>query len=441
MIEDTLNEIFSYRTLTRRENIDDLRLVYSLLGNPCKNIKTIHIAGTNGKGSTASFIENIFFAAGYNVGKFTSPHILKYNERIVFNGEIIPDEEIIQIYNIVKDTINRYNYKTEEHKKIISLNFFEITTFIALLFFEKQNPDFIILETGLGGRLDATNIVDSDISIITNISFDHTGILGNSLKEISYEKAGIIKNNQLCIYSDSLPELTEEIRKKTHCSINVVQKYENMNIELDKKNYKTLVELEGRHFIIPLFGKFQAYNFLAAYEAAKIYNIDDITIQKGLDSVYWPARFEIFSNDPHIILDAAHNDNSIEKLTENLRELYRKDEIIIITSLLSTKDFRSVFEKLEDISDKIYVTSLKDIVYGLTSEEIREKMILLDIPIENIVFQDDISVAFTDALNIISNGTPSKTGRKYKAIVVCGSFYEISKFRIINSNKNNSKTT
>ena len=136
MIEDTLNEIFSYRTLTRRENIDDLRLVYSLLGNPCKNIKTIHIAGTNGKGSTASFIENIFFAAGYNVGKFTSPHILKYNERIVFNGEIIPDEEIIQIYNIVKDTINRYNYKTEEHKKIISLNFFEITTFIALLFFE-----------------------------------------------------------------------------------------------------------------------------------------------------------------------------------------------------------------------------------------------------------------------------------------------------------------
>ena len=441
MIEDTLNEIFSYRTLTRRKNIDDLRLVYSLLGNPCKNIKTVHIAGTNGKGSTASFIENIFFAAGYNVGKFTSPHILKYNERIVFNREMIPDEEIIQTYNIVKDTINRYNYEAGEHKKIISLNFFEITTFIALLFFEKQSPDFIILETGLGGRLDATNIVDSHISIITNISFDHTGILGNSLKEISYEKAGIIKNNQLCIYSDSLPELTEEIRRKTHCSINVVQKYENMKIELDKSNYKTLVEVEGRNFIIPLFGKFQAYNFLAAYEAAKIYNIDDITIQKGLDSVYWPARFEIFSNVPPIILDASHNDDSIEKLTENLRELYRKDEIIIITSLLSTKDFRSVFEKLEDISDKIYVTSLKDIVYGLTSGEIREKMILSDIPIENIVFQDDISVAFTDALNIISNGTPSKTGRKYKAIVVCGSFYEISKFRIMNSNKNNSKTT
>ena len=118
MIEDTLNEIFSYRTLTRRKNIDDLRLVYSLLGNPCKNIKTVHIAGTNGKGSTASFIENIFFAAGYNVGKFTSPHILKYNERIVFNREMIPDEEIIQTYNIVKNTINRYNYEAGEYGRL-----------------------------------------------------------------------------------------------------------------------------------------------------------------------------------------------------------------------------------------------------------------------------------------------------------------------------------
>ena len=422
MIDSILDELFSLRTGKRRENIDDLKLIYALLGEPCNSVKVIHIAGTNGKGSTATFLENILLEAGYNVGKFTSPHILRYNERILYNRQMIDDEEIVENYFFLKQMIE--NCKREnENLKDIYLNFFEITTFIALMFFAKKNPDFLVIETGLGGRLDATNIINSDIALITNITFDHTAILGNSLKEIAYEKAGIIKNRELCIYADSLPELEEEINKKTENSINIIKKYNDMEIELDKTNYKTLIKFQNNEFILPLFGKFQANNFLLAYETAKFYNIDNETIQNGVHKVYWPARFEFFSVEPPIILDAAHNDDSIRKLIENLTEIYKRNEVIIITSLLETKDFEKVFIKLEKITDKIFITSLKDTVHGLSSAEIREKMISLNIPVDGIIFEDNILTAYKSAMNIIKEKNSG-----YKAIVICGSFFEIAKF-------------
>ena len=422
MIDNVLDELFSLRTGKRRENIDDLKLIYALLGKPCNSVKVIHIAGTNGKGSTATFLENILLEAGYNVGKFTSPHILRYNERILYSRQMIDDEEIVENYFFLKQVIKNCKMENENFKDIY-LNFFEITTFIALMFFAKKNPDFLVIETGLGGRLDATNIINSDIALITNITFDHTAILGNSLKEIAYEKAGIIKNRELCIYADSLPELEEEINKKTENSINIIKKYNDMEIELDKTNYKTLIKFQNNEFILPLFGKFQANNFLLAYETAKFYNIDNETIQNGVHKVYWPARFEFFSVEPPVILDAAHNDDSIRKLIENLTEIYKRNEVIIITSLLETKDFEKVFTKLEKITDKIFITSLKDTVHGLSSAEIREKMISLNIPVDGIIFEDNILTAYKSAMNIIKGKNSG-----YKAIVICGSFFEIAKF-------------
>ena len=203
-----------------------------------------------------------------------------------------------------------------------------------------------------------------------------------------------------------------------------------MEVELDKINYKTVIKFQDKKFTLPLFGKFQANNFLLAYETSKFYNIDDETIQKGINKVFWPARFEFFSTEPPVILDAAHNDDSIRKLAENLSEVYKKNEVVIITSLLSTKDFEQVFTKLEKITDKIFITSLKDTVYGLTSAEIREKMISLNIPVDSIIFEDDIMTAYENALNIVKDENSG-----YKAIVICGSFFEIAKFNKIIAGK------
>ena len=422
MIDNILDELFNLRTGKRRENIDDLKLIYALLGKPCNSVKVIHIAGTNGKGSTATFLENILLEAGYNVGKFTSPHILRYNERILYNRQMIDDGEIVENYFFLKQMIENCK-KENENLKDIYLNFFEITTFIALMFFAKKNPDFLVIETGLGGRLDATNIINSDIALITNITFDHTAILGNSLREIAYEKAGIIKNRELCIYADSLPELEEEINKKTENSVNIIKKYNDMEIELDKINYRTVIKFQNNKFILPLFGKFQANNFLLSYETAKFYNIDNETIQNGVNKVYWPARFEFFSVEPPVILDAAHNEDSIRKLIENLTEIYKRNEVIVITSLLATKNFEKVFTKLEKITNKIFITSLKDTVHGLSSAEIRKKMISLNIPVDGIIFEDNILTAYKSAMNIIKGKNSG-----YKAIVICGSFFEIAKF-------------
>ena len=426
-INEVLEKIFNMRTINKKitkeslnQNNEKLKKIYELLGEPCKNKKIIHIAGTNGKGSTATFLENIFFAGGYSVAKFTSPHILKFNERILINKKMISDEDVVKHYEIVMDILEKNSFQ---------INFFEIATFMALLYFEEKNPDFIFLETGLGGRYDATNIVKSTIATITNVSFDHVSLLGDSLEKIADRKAGIIKDGQLCIYAQNLPELENAVKKETDNSINVLKKYENLQVKLDTKNYKTIVRiLENENFekifTLPLFGKFQANNFLIAYEIAKIYDISDEIIQKGLDEISLAGRFEIFSQNPITILDVAHNDDSVRVLVENLDELFKNDEAIFILSILGTKDIANIFEKILEKNYKIFITSLKEVTYGLSANEIKKNLENVNILTNNIIFEDNILDAYNQAKEMVL-----EKNSRYKAIVVCGSFYEIAKFK------------
>ena len=448
-INEILEKIFNMRTINKRitkeslnQNNEKLKKIYELLGKPCENKKIVHIAGTNGKGSTATFLENIFFAAGYSVAKFTSPHILRFNERILVNKEMISDEDVVKYCEAVMNVL-------EENG--LQINFFEITTFVALLYFKEKNPDFIFLETGLGGRYDATNIVKSTIAAITNVSFDHVALLGNSLYEIADRKAGIIKNRQLCIYAQNLAELEEAVKRETDNSVNVLEKYKGFQAELDNQNYKTIVKIvENKNskesgnikkseniekinnnknnlkktFILPLFGKFQANNFLIAYEIAKIYGISDKVIQKGLDEISLAGRFEIFSKNPATILDVAHNDDSVKVLTENLNELFKDDEVIFVLSVLGTKDIANIFKRILEKNYKIFITSLKEVTYGLSAEEIKKNLENSNISTKNIIFEDDILQAYNQAKEMVL-----KKDNSYKAIVVCGSFYEIAKFK------------
>ncbi|MFC2737876.1 MAG: bifunctional folylpolyglutamate synthase/dihydrofolate synthase [Leptotrichia wadei] len=448
-INEILEKIFNMRTINKRitkkslnQNNEKLKKIYELLGKPCENKKIIHIAGTNGKGSTATFLENIFFAAGYSVAKFTSPHILRFNERILVNKEMISDEDVVKYCEIVMNIL-------EENG--LQINFFEIATFVALLYFKEKNPDFIFLETGLGGRYDATNIVKSTIAAITNVSFDHVALLGNSLEKIADRKVGIIKNRQLCIYAQNLAELEEAVKRETDNSVNVLEKYKGFQAELDNQNYKTIVKIvENKNskesgnikkfeniekinnnknnlkktFILPLFGKFQANNFLIAYEIAKIYGISDKVIQKGLDEISLAGRFEIFSKNPATILDVAHNDDSVKVLTENLNELFKDDEVIFVLSVLGTKDIANIFKRILEKNYKIFITSLKEVIYGLSAEEIKKNLEDSNISTKNIIFEDDILQAYNQAKKMIL-----KNDNSYKVIVVCGSFYEIAKFK------------
>ena len=426
-IDEILEKIFNMRTINKRitkeslnQNNEKLKKIYELLEKPCENKKIIHIAGTNGKGSTATFLENIFFAAGYSVAKFTSPHILRFNERILVNKEMISDEDVVKYCEAVMNVLE---------KNRLQINFFEITTFIALLYFKEKNPDFIFLETGLGGRYDATNIVKSTIAAITNISFDHVALLGNSLYEIADRKAGIIKDGELCIYAQNLGELEEAVKRETDNSVNVLEKYKNLQVELDNRNYKTVVKItENKNlektFVLPLFGKFQANNFLIAYEIAKIYEIGDKAIQNGVSQISLAGRFEIFSQDPTTILDVAHNEDSVKVLTENLNELFKDDEVIFILSILGTKNIATIFEKILGKNYKIFITSLKEVTYGLSADEIKKNLEDSNISTKNIIFEDDILEAYNKVKEMVL-----KKDNSYKAIVVCGSFYEIAKFK------------
>ena len=426
-INEILEKIFNMRTINKRitkeslnQNNEKLKKIYELLEKPCENKKIIHIAGTNGKGSTATFLENIFFAAGYSVAKFTSPHILRFNERILVNKEMISDEDVVKYCEAVMNVLE---------KNRLQINFFEITTFIALLYFKEKNPDFIFLETGLGGRYDATNIVKSTIAAITNVSFDHVALLGNSLYEIADRKAGIIKDGELCIYAQNLGELEEAVKRETDNSVNVLEKYKNLQVELDNRNYKTVVKItENKNlektFVLPLFGKFQANNFLIAYEIAKIYEIGDKAIQNGVSQISLAGRFEIFSQDPTTILDVAHNEDSVKVLTENLNELFKDDEVIFILSILGTKNIATIFEKILGKNYKIFITSLKEVTYGLSADEIKKNLEDSNISTKNIIFEDDILEAYNKVKEMIL-----KKDNSYKAIVVCGSFYEIAKFK------------
>ena len=442
-INEILEKIFNMRTINKRitkeslnQNNEKLKKIYELLGKPCENKKIVHIAGTNGKGSTATFLENIFFAAGYSVAKFTSPHILRFNERILVNKEMISDEDVVKYCEAVMNVL-------EENG--LQINFFEIATFVALLYFKEKNPDFIFLETGLGGRYDATNIVKSTIAAITNVSFDHVALLGNSLEKIADRKAGIIKNRQLCIYAQNLAELEEAVKRETDNSINVLKKYKGFQAELDNQNYNTIVKIVENEnskesgniekinnnknnlektFVLPLFGKFQANNFLIAYEIAKIYGISDKVIQKGLDEISLAGRFEIFSKNPATILDVAHNDDSVKVLTENLNELFKDDEVIFVLSVLGTKDIANIFKRILEKNYKIFITSLKEVAYGLSAEEIKKNLENSNISTKNIIFEDDILQAYNQAKEMVL-----KKDNSYKVIVVCGSFYEIAKFK------------
>ncbi|NLX61217.1 MAG: bifunctional folylpolyglutamate synthase/dihydrofolate synthase [Tissierellia bacterium] len=360
---EAINYINDKNKYGSRLGLDCISKLLELLGNPHLDLKYIHIAGTNGKGSTASYISHMLKEAGYKVGLFTSPYLERFNERISINGENIPDERLAEITERVKNTIEIMLKEGYEHPTT-----FEIVTTIAFVYFKEENVDFVVLEVGLGGRLDSTNVIkDSLISVITTIDYDHMAELGDTLGKIAYEKAGIIKDRGLVLsypQSEEALEVIKEVAKSRAASLEVCPMDNVEILKLDEfggvfnyeYNDKAYSNLE-----ISLIGKHQVYNATLALTAIMmlkdrgIVEISEEALRQGLKNTKWPGRIEVLRRDPTFVIDGAHNMQGIKTLTENINR-FKYKRLILGMAILKDKEVEPMVEALTSIADEVVVT-------------------------------------------------------------------------------------
>ena len=298
-----------------RLGLDSIGKLLSLLGNPQKGLNYIHIGGTNGKGSTASYLAHVLKAGGYKVGLFTSPYIERFNERIQINGEDIPNETLGRLTSTIREKADIMVKKGYDHPTT-----FEIITAIGFMYFKEERTDYAILEVGLGGRFDSTNIIDKPlVSVITTIDFDHIDILGDTLGKIAYQKAGIIKDNSIVI---SYPQEEEslEVLKKVSREKNsefYLCPMENINIK-SASNRGSIFDFQYKDtkiedIKIKMLGEYQVYNAALALttllimKERELLSIEKEDIYRGLNDTKWPGRLEIIGEDPIFLIDGAHN--------------------------------------------------------------------------------------------------------------------------------------
>ena len=322
-----------------------------MLGNPHRELKYVHIAGTNGKGSTAAMSASILNAAGYRAGMFTSPYIYRFHERIQLCGEQIADEDLVEVVNYVYPYAERMADPPTE---------FELVCAIAFEYYRRKKADIIVLECGMGGLLDATNVIECpEVAVITNIGLDHTEVLGNTVEAIAETKAGIFKKNgQAVIYrgTPSVEAVFERI-----CA--------ERNVKLRKADFAGVnnksCDLFGQVFDcgdwkdieLPLLGEHQMFNasvVLSITEALKErgWNITEEHIREGLRTVTWPGRFDVVSRDPLFIIDGGHNPQCIQALVKNIRDYLADRRVIALAGVLADKDYAEMFRPVMELVEQ-----------------------------------------------------------------------------------------
>lgn len=340
--------------------LDTMRVLMDLLDNPQEKLKFIHIAGTNGKGSTSVLIHNILKEEGYRVGLFISPYLEEFTERVQINGKPIEKKELVNITSKVKAAIDimlsrGYKYPTE----------FEIVTAIGLLYFMEEGVDFVVLEVGLGGRFDATNIIPSaEVSIITAIGWDHMAQLGDSLAKIAGEKAGIIKKNGRVVVYPQSSEIQGVIRERADENKAKIYSVKEESIKLLESSIEgQIFSYRGKDVFLPrikmgLLGKHQLYNAAVALQAIEVlryrgYFIHEKAILQGVKTTHWPGRFEVIFQDPYIILDGAHNIQGMQAFVESIKKYFPNRKIILLLGILRDKEIQTMLQTLLPIAKEV----------------------------------------------------------------------------------------
>lgn len=336
-----------------RPGLERITQLCEKLGNPQDKLKFVHVAGTNGKGSFCSMLASVFKEAGYKTGLYTSPYIVNFNERIAVSGVMIDNGELAEITAYVKEFAEEMQDKPTE---------FELITAIAFEYFARKKCDIVVLECGLGGRYDATNIIkNSVLSVITGISIDHTSFLGNTIAEIAGEKAGIIKKGVPCLWcgenSQALCVIAETCNK-LNSALHTVDR-STLNIKsFDLK--KTVFDFDGlKDVSISLLGTYQPVNAVNVISAVKLlkcngFNISQEAMRNGLYKTVWPARFELLCDSPVVIADGAHNPEGIENAVVSIKKYFGEEKINIVSGVMKDKDFEYIAQALSEVARCVY---------------------------------------------------------------------------------------
>ena len=400
-----LEYIHSLRKFKKKTDFSNIKKVLSKLDNPQNNLKFIHVAGTNGKGSVSTYLAEIFKTSGCKTGLFVSPFIIDFCERFQINGVYIDKNDLIKYVKIVKSVSFDLG---------IELSEFEFITVIAFLHFKTQNCDIVILETGIGGRLDATNVIVKPLcSVITKIDFDHSEILGDTLEKIAFEKCGIIKPNSKVVTTELQAESVKAVITKTCLDKNTKLYYNDVS-KISEKSvsvYGNKFLYNDREIKTQLLGEHQFDNAMLSYKAAELLGVDTEVILEGLSKALLPARIEVLRNNPIVILDGSHNPAGVKALCETLNTLKIKDFYAVV-AMMRDKDVEESLKIILPYTQKVFVTELPNNPRCISAKELKK-----------------ISLKFCENTQIIDIEDISRLILLNKPLVVFGSLYFASDVR------------
>ena len=351
--QEAIQYIHSNSWHKRKPGLERIRILLDAIGNPQRAFRCIHVAGTNGKGSVCAMLDSILRSAGYRVGLFTSPYIRRFHERIQANGEQISDAELAEITAYIRPFAEAMEETPTE---------FELITAIGFEYFRRAGVQYVVLEVGLGGRLDPTNIIGAPLlSIITDIDFDHTEQLGNTIQAISIEKAGIIKEGYPCLYGgrdSSACRTVGSIAAMRHSPFHTVDRSEyhvtEMTLSGTRFDFDHYTDLR-----LPLLGTYQPYNAAIVLTALRILEGYGITgteeqLRRGLENTVWPARFELMRNDPIVICDGGHNPNGVTAAVKSIQAYFPEQKVNVLSGVMTDKDYDEMIEALKPITRHAY---------------------------------------------------------------------------------------
>jgi len=407
--EDCLDYINSLGRFSKKPGLEKIKYLCGLFDNPQENYPAIHIAGTNGKGSATAMLANIMRELGYKTGRFISPYIYEFTERVSINGADISKDDIILYTDKLRQTIEKL---PEEYKP----NTFQFTTLLAFLYYKAQNCDVAVLETGLGGRIDPTNIIKSPlVSVIMQLGLDHMAVLGDTVEQIAHEKCGIIKENcAIVLYPVNPPsviKIAEQTAHEKNCEF-IMPDLKYLKI-LDENIDCTSFKYKNKNYNLKLLGTHQIYNALTVIEAANCLRGDYNAIYTGIEKTRFPSRFEILSRKPLLIFDGAHNIPAVCALRETIKNLLPDKKIILICGMLKDKEPENI---IKNIAGESFVERFIAAPVNLERAETPENLRAIAAKYcANAESETDLSAALTRAMGDAERGN--------LAVVCFGSLY------------------